>query len=177
VYVCVLALVLALAFVLALLLVLVVLVLVLLFVDFDRLDCLHCRERNLLSLPASPPRGSRESKNERVRVRERDQRMNNRIKSGRVVSQEARTSIIYNIIVAMESKLDSMAAWPQTGDNFSNGQDRPSVWLHKRNNNTIVTTVTMSRPYTMSVSRSIIEQIKKLIPPLDGTLHKGQSGQ
>lgn len=29
----------------------------------------------------------------------------------------------------------------------------------------------------MSVPRSIFEQVKKLIPPLDGTLHKGQSGQ
>ncbi|KAF5316250.1 hypothetical protein D9619_006433 [Psilocybe cf. subviscida] len=29
----------------------------------------------------------------------------------------------------------------------------------------------------MSVPRSIFEQVKKLIPPLDGTLHKGQSGR
>jgi hypothetical protein len=29
---------------------------------------------------------------------------------------------------------------------------------------------------TMPISRTIIEQIKRLIPPLDGTLHKGQSG-
>ena len=29
----------------------------------------------------------------------------------------------------------------------------------------------------MPVSRTIIEQIKRLIPPLDGSLHKGQSGQ
>ncbi|KAF8817404.1 YjeF domain-containing protein [Phlegmacium glaucopus] len=29
----------------------------------------------------------------------------------------------------------------------------------------------------MPVSRTILEQIKKLIPPLDGTLHKGQSGR
>jgi hypothetical protein len=28
----------------------------------------------------------------------------------------------------------------------------------------------------MSVSRAILEQIKRLIPPLDGSLHKGQSG-
>ncbi len=29
----------------------------------------------------------------------------------------------------------------------------------------------------MAISRALLEQIKKLIPPLDGTLHKGQSGQ
>ncbi|KAF8202301.1 H-hydrate dehydratase [Pholiota molesta] len=29
----------------------------------------------------------------------------------------------------------------------------------------------------MAVSRTIMEQVKKLIPPLDGTLHKGQSGR
>lgn len=29
----------------------------------------------------------------------------------------------------------------------------------------------------MPVPRAIIDQIKKLIPPLDGTLHKGQSGK
>ncbi|KIY49989.1 Ribokinase-like protein [Fistulina hepatica ATCC 64428] len=29
----------------------------------------------------------------------------------------------------------------------------------------------------MAVSRTILEQIKRLIPPLDGTLHKGQSGR
>jgi hypothetical protein len=28
----------------------------------------------------------------------------------------------------------------------------------------------------MPVPRAILEQIKKLIPPLDGSLHKGQSG-
>ena len=30
--------------------------------------------------------------------------------------------------------------------------------------------------YTMPVSRVLLEQIKKLVPPLDGSLHKGQSG-
>ncbi|KIM44681.1 hypothetical protein M413DRAFT_66906 [Hebeloma cylindrosporum] len=29
----------------------------------------------------------------------------------------------------------------------------------------------------MPISRTIVEQIKRLIPPLDGTLHKGQSGR
>ena len=31
-------------------------------------------------------------------------------------------------------------------------------------------------PSTMPVPRTIIEQIKQIIPPLNGTLHKGQSG-
>ena len=29
----------------------------------------------------------------------------------------------------------------------------------------------------MPVPRTILEQIKQLIPPLNGTLHKGQSGR
>jgi len=36
---------------------------------------------------------------------------------------------------------------------------------------------TCSPTAIMPVSRTIIEQIKRLIPPLDGSLHKGQSGQ
>jgi len=29
----------------------------------------------------------------------------------------------------------------------------------------------------MPISRALLEQVKKLIPPLDGSLHKGQSGK
>lgn len=30
---------------------------------------------------------------------------------------------------------------------------------------------------TMSISRSLFDSLKKIIPPLDGSLHKGQSGR
>lgn len=48
------------------------------FEDFKE-DCLHCRVR---SLPASAPRGSKESK------KGRDQRIENKIKSGRWPAME-----------------------------------------------------------------------------------------
>lgn len=37
--------------------------------------------------------------------------------------------------------------------------------------------ITHSRFADMPIPRHILEQLKALIPPLNGTLHKGQSGQ
>jgi len=41
----------------------------------------------------------------------------------------------------------------------------------------LASTCSLTAIMPVSVSRTIIEQIKRLIPPLDGSLHKGQSGQ
>ena len=39
-----------------------------------------------------------------------------------------------------------------------------------------VTRYVHTERYSMPISKVIIEQIKQIIPPLNGTLHKGQSG-
>ena len=41
----------------------------------------------------------------------------------------------------------------------------------------VISTCTFIRPAIMPIPRSFRDSLKKIIPPLDGSLHKGQSGR